>query len=93
MFIQLLQLLHQFLKSCDKLVNCLVFARADIACNAGSDMIREKFFIEGVNSGINSGRLDKDVVAVSIVFQHSYDSPYLSLNTFQTVDKFPAVSF
>ena len=55
MFIRLLQLLHQFLQSCHKLVNCLVFARADIACNAGSDMIREKFFVKRIDGGINGG--------------------------------------
>ena len=41
MFIQLLQLLHQFLQSCHKLVNCLVLARADITCDTGSDMMNE----------------------------------------------------
>ena len=50
-------------------------------------MIREKFFIECVDCGIYSGRLDQDVVAVSVILQHSYNAPYLAFNTLQAVHK------
>ena len=86
-------LFHQFLQGCNKLIDCLIFAGTDITCDAGADMIRKKLFVKRIHSGIDSSRLDQDIVAVSVIFQHSYDSPNLPLDTLKAVDEFLTVGF
>ena len=80
-------LFHKLLQCCNQLINGFVLALADISCNAGPDMVGEQFLIKGIYGGIYSGRLDQNVVAVSVILQHSYNAPYLAFNTLQAVHK------
>ena len=48
-------------------------------------MIRKKLFIKRIDSGIDSSRLDQNVITISIILQHSYDPPNLPLNTLQPI--------
>ena len=91
--VEQIQLLHQFLQGCNKLIDCLIFAGTDITCDAGADMVRKKLFVKGIHSRIDSCGLDQDVVTISVIFQHSYNSPNLPLDTLQAVDELLAVGF
>ena len=51
------------------------------------DMGGKKLFVKSIHCSVYCGGLDQDVIAVGIVFQHSYNTPHLSFNSFQPVDK------
>ena len=86
-------LFHQFLKGCYQFVNGFIFTLTDISCHAVVNMVGEKFPVKGIDRSVDGGRLNEDIVAVGIVFQHSYDSPNLTFDTLQTVDEFLAFCF
>ena len=50
-------------------------------------MVRQKFLIKRIDSGIDGSRLDQNVIAVGIVLLHSYNSPDLPFNALQAINK------
>ena len=64
-------LFHQLLQSCDKLVYDLVPAFFYISCNAASYMACQQFLIEGIHCGIDGGGLNKYIVTVCVILNHS----------------------
>lgn len=84
---------HKLLQSCNQFIDGFVLSFPDIACHASPDMVGEQFLIKGIYGGIYSGRLDQDVVAVSVILQHSYNAPYLTFNTLQPVHQLLALRF
>ena len=59
-------LFHQFLKRYNQLIDRLIFSLADILCHTGTDMIRQKDFIEAVERRIDRRHLNQNIRTVRI---------------------------
>ena len=82
-----IHLFHKLLKSCHKLINGLILPLTDIPGHTGADVIGKQFFVKRIHSCIHSSRLDQDIITVGIILQHTDDTPDLSFNTLQPVDR------
>ena len=50
-------------------------------------MACQQFLIEGIHCGIDGGGLNKHIVAVCVILNHSLDATHLSFNAFKAVKK------
>ena len=50
-------------------------------------MACQQFLIEGVHCGVDCGGLNKHIVAVCVILNHSLDATHLSFNAFKAVKK------